>query len=261
MKYIIVTTSNHSLICHLQSQPTVEPTQPVDVPTLKPTCAENGDFNLCLAIDMSGSVCGGFCENCGECNSGGTNLSICCSNFANMLDFSKSLVRSLGDLRTNQDFSVVHFATDVDIASTLENRNQAVKTINQLKYTGGSTNLAGAINSCQSTLDDSPSDRKNLILILTDGAPTIPEFNAEEAATAAAKNAMNKDTFIIPVLIEDPRFQTPEVKYLENNISSDGKVFVADFGGLGNLQDAVFEQVTCQANTSTRRKSQTLPWN
>ena len=204
-----------------------------------------------MAIDMSGSICGGgLCVNCGDCNSGGQNTGVCCNNFANMIEFSRSLVKSLGDLPTNQDFSIVHFATGVDVASTLQNSNQAFKEMNKLVYTGGKTNLAGGINSCQSTLDDSPSDRKNLMLILTDGAPSVPQYTAEEAATAAANSAKNKDTFIIPVLIEDPRFQTPEVKYLENNISSDGKVFVADFDGLTDLQDAVFEQVTCQANAS-----------
>lgn len=87
------------------------------------------------------------------------------------------------------------------------------------------------------------------MLILTDGAPSIPEVNAEGAATAAATSAKNQDTFIIPILIEDPDYQyAPQVKYLEDNISSDGTVFVADFGGLGSLVDTVFDQVTCQAD-------------
>mmetsp|Transcript_17014 Transcript_17014/g.36663 ORF Transcript_17014/g.36663 Transcript_17014/m.36663 type:complete len:1197 (+) Transcript_17014:135-3725(+) len=232
-----------------------DPTKkPTDVPTLKPTCEENGNFNLCVAIDMSGSVCndgtGSLCTECAplaSCNSGGERPTVCCPNFANMIEFTKSLVTSLGELPTDQDFSIVHFGTDVSVASTLESSRQSVKTLNTLTYTGGKTNLAGAINSCQLTLAASPPDRRNLMLIITDGAPSVPA-NAEEAATTAAINAKNQDTFIIPIFIEQNSFQTTEAIFLKNDISSDGKVFVADFDGLTSLQDTVFEQVTCQAN-------------
>jgi len=212
---------------------------------------------------MSGSVCNGdsnsVCLDCDSerpftsCNSGGEKLSICCPNFSNMLEFTKDLITELGELPTDQDFSLVHFGTDVTIASTLESWRQAIKTINQLKYTGGQTNLAGAISSCQLTLDQSPPDRKNLMLIITDGAPSVPQpiANAKGAATTAALNAKNQDTFIIPVLIEEPNDNDQdEVLFLKNNVSSDGKVFVSDFDGLKNLQDSLFEQVTCQANAN-----------
>jgi len=233
--------------------PTIQPSiATLDPTTSKPTCLINGDFNLCLAIDMSGSVCHGqgqgLCENCGQCNSGGFNLATCCSNFSNMLEFSKDLVKALGDLPSNQDFSVVHFASDVAVADTLENANQAFKTIKTLKYTGGKTNLAGAIDSCQSTLDNaSLSNRKNLMLILTDGYPSLPSGNPEGSATNAATKAKNKGTFIIPVFIEDPNSQNNQaVNFLKNSISSDGSLFLADFTGLTALQETVFDQVTCQ---------------
>jgi len=166
-----------------------------------------------------------------------------------MKEFTKDLITALGELPTDQDFSIVHFGTDVTVASTLESSRQSVKTINKLRYTGGKTNLAGAISLCQTTLDQSPPDRKNLMLIITDGAPSVPRFDAQGAATTAAGNAKVQDTFIIPVFIDEETFQfVPEVTFLKNNISSDGQVFVTDFDGLKNLQDAIFEQVTCQAN-------------
>ncbi|KAL9182742.1 hypothetical protein ACHAXT_004021 [Thalassiosira profunda] len=241
-------------------RPTPPPTSLTESPTLKPTCAENGNFNLCVAIDMSGSVCNGnsnsLCEQCepstpftfNQCNSGGLNKALCCPNFSNVLEFTKGLITELGELPTQQDFSLVHFATDVTIASTLESWRQAVKSLNQFKYTGGKTNLAGAINSCQQTLASSPPDRKNLLLVITDGAPSVPESDPEDAAISAAAQAKLQDSFIIPVLIEESFGQSPELTFLENNISSDGKVFVADFDGLGSIADSLFEQVTCQAN-------------
>jgi len=211
---------------------------------------------------MSGSVCngsgGGQCESCeplNQCNSGGEKPSICCPNFSNMLEFAKDLTTALGELSTDQDFSLVHFGTEVSIASTLDSWRQAIKSINKLRYTGGMTNLAGAITSCQLTLDQSPSDRKNLMLILTDGAPSVPGSlqNARNVATAAAQDAIGKETFIIPVLIEEPNPFDFAVTYLRNNISSDGKVFLSDFEGLNDLQETLFEQVTCQTNTNDNK--------
>lgn len=206
---------------------------------------------------MSGSVCnnnsGNLCLDCGpvdKCNSGGQNLSVCCNNFVNILNFSKDLIALLGELPTEQDFSVVQFGTDVTIASTLESWRQVTKTINQLRYGGGKTNLVGAINSCQETLASSPPDRKNLMLVITDGAPSAPAANPAGVAAIAATNAKNQGTFIIPVFIEDPNNQnSPQSMYLKNSISSDGKVFVADFDGLTSLQESIFEQVTCQARS------------
>jgi len=84
------------------------------------------------------------------------------------------------------------------------------------------------------------------MLIITDGAPSVPEVDAEGAAANAATNAKNQDTFIIPVLIEEGTAQSP-VAFLRDSISSDGNVFVADFDGLANIENSLFEQVTCQA--------------
>ena len=70
------------------------------------------------------------------------------------------------------------------------------------------------------------------------------------SATLAALDAKSRDTFIIPVLIEEQNQNDPAVTYLKNSISSDGKVLVSDFDGLKNLQDSLFEQVTCQANNN-----------
>lgn len=204
---------------------------------------------------MSGSVCNGnsnslctVCEPQNICNTGGHNLSRCCSNFDNIIEFTRSLVSALGELPTDQDFSVVHFGTIVEVASTLESSKQSVKTLNKLKYSGGKTNMVGAINSCQSTLASSPPDRKNLMLLITDGAPSVPDTNAPLITANAATDAKNQGTFIIPILIESPTSQyIQEVDFLRNNISSDGNVFVADFDGLTEIQDTVFDQVTCQS--------------
>jgi hypothetical protein len=239
-------------------RPTLEPSdqpmkEPSRSPTLspvgKPTCPpQNGDFNLCLSIDMSGSVCGGgeclLCEPMTQCNSNGINKQRCCNNFDNVVEFAKELVQSLGELKTLQDFSMVHFATSADIASTLQNANQASKTLQQLVYSGGSTNLGEGIKLCQQTLDSSAAGRRNLILIITDGYPSQPTSDPVGNAKAAAIDAKNKGTFIIPILIEPTVAGDPAVQLLKE-ISSDGQVFLTDFGSIGGLQEVMFEQVVC----------------
>lgn len=84
------------------------------------------------------------------------------------------------------------------------------------------------------------------MLVITDGAPSVPEFGAEEAAADAATNAKDQDTFIIPVFIEEGTAQSPELSFLRNSISSDGEVFTTSFADLVNLQVSISNQITCK---------------
>ncbi|KAL7492103.1 hypothetical protein ACHAWT_002615 [Skeletonema menzelii] len=246
-------------------QPSNEPTKrpqtlsPTRRPTLKPvlgltprpTCPpQNGNFNVCIALDMSGSVCGGgtcsFCQPLSSCNSFGINQERCCNNFDNVLEFSKALVRQLGDLKTMQDFSLVHFASDAEIASTLQNANQAIKTLQRLDYTGGATNLGGGITLCQKTLDASTAGRKNFMIIVTDGDPTVPSVRPREVSLRAASEAKKKGTFVIPIFVEQIGSNDPAVALMKE-ISSDAQVFLTDFDSIVSLKDIVFEQVICHA--------------
>ena len=246
-------------------QPSDEPTKrpqtlsPTRVPTLKPvlgltprpTCApQNGNFNVCIALDMSGSVCGGgmcsFCQPLSSCNSFGINQERCCNNFDNVLEFTKALVRQLGDLKTMQDFSLVHFATDAEIVSTLQNANRAIKTLQQVDYTGGSTNLGEGIRLCQKTLDSSTPGRKNFMVIVTDGEPTVPSVRPREVSLRAASAAKNKGTFVIPIFVEQIGSNDPAVALMKE-ISSDRQVFLTDFDSIVSLKDKIFEQVVCHA--------------
>ncbi|KAL7442131.1 hypothetical protein ACHAXM_011148 [Skeletonema potamos] len=237
------------------AEPSLSPTKmptikPVVVPTPMPTCPpQNGNFNLCIALDMSGSVCGGgeclLCEPMSSCNSFGINQQRCCNNFDNVLEFSKALVGELGALKTQQDFSLIHFATDAEIASTLQNANQAIKTLQQLQYTGGRTHLGAGITLCQRTLNSSTAGRKNLMLVVTDGYPSQPTDNAREVAVQAAIDAKNKGTHIIPIFIEQADSNDPEAVELMKEISSDTHVFLTDFDSIVSLKDTIFEQVIC----------------
>ena len=235
------------------SHPTLEPTnEPSPYPTPEPTCATEQDFNLCLAVDMSGSVCnGGFfsfasdCLGCPifECRSIFVDQDTCCNNFDTVKTLTQQIIRALSEF--SADFSVVHFATDASIISLPQSANDALSTVNELIYTGGVTNHADAINSCQQALLSSQKSKsKNFIMLITDGEPTAPENNPEAAATLAAAEAKKDGSFIIPVFIS-PTYDVNALSFMRE-LSSDGNVFDAtSFDELLNLQEALVNKVSC----------------
>ncbi|KAL7483642.1 hypothetical protein ACHAW6_009288 [Cyclotella cf. meneghiniana] len=235
---------------------TISPSkQPNMIPTNEPTCSfNNEDFNLCFAIDMSGSVCNqgtGFeCNSCEPaliCNSEGVTVGTCCLNFLEVVTFAKEMVTSLGSLLSNQTYSVVQFATNTTLVTSLTSSNQVLDVLDEMMYTGGLTNHAEAIDACHQSLQLSPiTDAKNLILLITDGDPSEPkETTPEFAATQAAEEAKATGTFIIPVMIAETL--EPETLDYMKGISSDGSVFnVTDFKSLQMLQDTLITHVSCQ---------------
>ena len=241
----------------------------LDILTSNPTCSiediEQG-FNLCLAVDMSGSVCNdGDGSDCNECTSGPTLFGItipffgtdcrdsfvsedtCCSNFATVKGFSSTMVNLLGDIgdfAVDNSFSVVQFATNAQLVSSLASADQTVQVIDQLDYTGGLTNHASAIQACQQTLPSNDNSRKNFIMLITDGVSSEPGFDPEGEALAAARVAKTDGTFIIPVFIS-PYNDVTALSFM-SQLSSDGKVFdVTDFDSLSSLQDSLITQVSC----------------
>lgn len=246
------------------SSPVLSPTppqptrNPTNRPTPQPTCSTEQDFNLCIAVDMSGSVCnygtnGSDCLNCraaflpifftSECRDNFVSEDTCCNNFANVKDFSSSMVNLLDDFPAEKSFSVVQFANSAQLMSGLKSVEQINPVISELDYTGGVTNHAAAIQMCQQTLS-SFGGRKNFIMLVTDGVSTEPEFEPEAAAEEAATSAKSNGTFIIPVFIS-PTNDWDALAFM-SRLSSDGEVFdVTDFDSLNSLQDRLVDQVSC----------------
>jgi len=241
--------------------PTPNPTQRPVPPTQKPSCdASYEDFNLCFAIDMSGSVCNqlsGYecylCEPALICKSDGVDEGTCCNNFRDVIDFSKLMVDTLeSTIPSDQSYSVVGFGDVATLASDMTNSDDALKALGDLEYLGGRTNHADAITICRNSLMGSSSssdDRKNIILLITDDLPSEPRGAPQEDAERAANAAKSDGIFIVPVMVIAPQFtnilQAP-LEYLQG-ISSDGAVFdVSDFGVLNSLRFALLAQVSCQ---------------
>merc|ERR1711971_979693 len=103
----------------------------------------------------------------------------------------------------------------------------------KLDYSGGGTNHAAAITACQETLAQSlHDDRENVILLITDGVATMPDYPFE-SAEAAADLAKEAGTMIVPVFVSPENQQ--QLDYMAG-LSSDGQVAdVTDFAELSSL--------------------------
>ena len=155
------------------------------------------------------------------------------------------MVNALGQLPGEQSFSIVQFATDAALVSGLASADDTMFTIDALSYSGGVTNHADAINTCQQTLSVSPfPNRENFIMLITDGESSAPELDPEAAAEAAATNAKNAGTFIIPIFIS-PTNDWDTLTFMRR-LSSDNQVFdVTGFESLDSLKDRLVNQVSC----------------
>lgn len=207
---------------------------------------------------MSGSICndgtGSECLDCrasflpfffsSECKDTFVNEDTCCNNFANVKEFSSTMVNLLDDFDAEKSFSVVQFSTTAQLVSSrLSSAELASPVIDQLDYTGGLTNHASAIQTCQESLP-SFDDRKNFIMLITDGVSSEPGYDPEGAAESAALSAKADGTFIIPVFIS-PYNDWSALAFMRR-LSSDGKVFdVTDFDSLNSLQGRLIDQVSC----------------
>jgi len=112
-------------------------------------------------------------------------------------------------------------------------------------YTGGLTNHEDAIESCHVSLDGSP-DTKRMILLITDGMPSLPDTPLDAALNMASK-VEREGTTIFPVMISSEGYSpTPnDVDYLEDLSSDNTFADVSDFFALYNLREKLASQIAC----------------
>lgn len=247
-------------LCEKVSNCTVE--QYIHPPSISPSAgqpaeaqciAAGEDLDLCIAIDMSGSLCnrgtGYKCEGCfpeNICNKDGVDLSTCCGNFHNVKEFAKLLISVFGAIPSEQSYSIVGFATNTSFVSDLvPTSDEAFSSLDSLAYTGGVTNHGAAITSCQQTLSNpDTAERKNMIILITDGNPTEPEDTAKEDAMAAASQAKEAGSILIPVMLTISSIDNDTTDYM-TELSSYGLFFNASLSALDSLEESLLSKVMC----------------
>mmetsp|Transcript_22625 Transcript_22625/g.36971 ORF Transcript_22625/g.36971 Transcript_22625/m.36971 type:complete len:711 (+) Transcript_22625:134-2266(+) len=223
--------------------------------------AAGEDMNLCLAIDMSGSLCnrgsGYECPGCvleaytaSLCNRDGVEISTCCGNFHNVKEFAKRLISVFGSIPSEQSYSLVGFATNASFVSNLMPLSaDALSSLDSLAYSGGRTNHAAAISSCQQTFSnpDDAVERKNMIILITDGNPTEPrdEKSATKESIAAANQVKEAGSILIPVMLTTSSIDNKTADYM-TEISSDEEFLNASLYALDSVEESLLSKVFCE---------------
>jgi len=246
------------------AQPTSLP--PTLSPSGSPTCEATADADVCIAVDMSGSICNKAsqqqqCNGCSPHNSCGDSFiqeDTCCVNFADVEVFASTLVSRLDEKMTGSDnFSLVQFATDASVQSDLTSAQALQSKLFEMVYSGGKTNTQAALTSCQSTL--ASSNKKKYIILVTDGVPTTSDRTGApfSAALAAANEVKEDEIFIITTFIDS--INDDSGKELMMEISSGDSLYdVTDFDDLDTIVDAVADPVLCSKDNNTDRRSSTF---
>ncbi|KAK1735120.1 hypothetical protein QTG54_014186 [Skeletonema marinoi] len=248
--------------CPTTDSPSLSPisSSPSAGPPPEAQCIAAGeDMNLCLAIDMSGSLCnrgtGYECLGCvleaftaSICNKDGVEISTCCGNFHNVKEFAKRLISVFETIPSEQSYSIVGFATNASFVSNLVPLSvDAFSSLDSLAYSGGRTNHAAAISSCQQSLSNAnATERKNMIMLITDGNPTEPdqETTAINDAIAAAIQAKEAGSILIPVMLTTTSIDNNTTDYM-TEISSEGLFFNTSLSTLDSVEESLLSKVLC----------------
>jgi len=264
-------SSLHLNLVYVPPEPIVDPAPTPPLPeTSSPTSAPieeiqepcTNNFNICYALDMSGSVCNRNhninCDSCypsNKCRDEGYGQGTCCANFEKVREFAKIMTESLNGYGAF-GASVVKFSTSASIESNMNTDiDTTLSALDGLAFSGGWTDHSDAIYTCQSTLP-STSDAKNIILLVTDGIPTKPDTDrngndAEDYAEMRASAAKNQGTVILPVFISSSNSEA-QVNYMKR-LSSDDNVFTTtSFDELNGLIESLTTTVLCDGSLQAR---------
>lgn len=232
---------------------------PTPSPTPRPavtstTCTMKSGFNLCLALDNSGSVCNFGVGECLLCEPSlfCSNLfsflprQQCCQNYVDMIEFSKLMILALDQFEADKSFSLVQFATTAQLTSGLSSSEETIDALDTMQFTGGSTDHADAIRQCQNSFDMSPDpNRQNFIMLITDGLPSTTYLYPEVVAEEEASYAKESGTFMIPIFISE-NYDAYAGNFM-TSLSSNGQFFdVTGFQSLDTLKDELVQTISCK---------------
>ncbi|EJK53369.1 hypothetical protein THAOC_27211, partial [Thalassiosira oceanica] len=227
---------------------------PTALPSSSPSCSKEVDFDMCFALDMSGSVCSPnknqpeLCSSCpDQCKDSAVNDGTCCDEFRSIQDFTIDMVTALDSFDGQKSYSIVQFASSGSLVPSSGDKQSTIDSVNGLDYTGGFTNHAEAIDRCREALSSTSLGSNKYMLVITDAVSTRPSQDPVGSAIASADLAKGDDINIIPVFVMFPG-QDSGLDFM-STISSDGNVFnVTDFESLEFLEQDLIEQVSCSAD-------------
>ncbi len=209
-----------------------------EVPEAELECFSQAD--VCFVLDSSGSLCA---QN---------EIGSACSNWVMLLSFVSDIIDAFHVGSQETRIGVVTFSTDaqLDIAmNEFYDREELKDVVSQIKNSGGQTNTGKALHITRTQCFSEQNERSgvpNIAIVITDGLPTILEFdtNAEavllkEVATVLAVGVtQNVESQLLQDISSFPQ------KENQNYFST------PDFASLGNILKALVVE-TCQAPLKT----------
>ena len=234
---------------------------PTSTPSMAPTVCR-GPANVCISIDMSGSVCSSnpsrpqTCSNCSCRRSPFPDRRTCCPNFAAIKKFTVDVIERIDSEQfrrgntsvRDKEFSLVRFSDSGSRLASLTEGPVAIDVATNLEYTGGRTNHVDALNFCQNTLDPG-QDPPDFILLVTDGVPNRPFGSSRQQALRAATRIKDEGT-VIETLFIGRNTNQGTIKYMKD-LSSDNTVRnIDDFAQLAQIVDDIAFKIACGAAPS-----------
>ena len=245
-----------------EESPTLSPTMPLPTGSPLPDLSDCGekDFDICIAIDMSGSICSpeNHAQTCrypsyscvAACQQSGFSRELCCYNHEMEREFATKFISTMDSYGGTQRFSLVTFADDGHQVMSLQTADLANYDIDRLVYTGGKTNTGEAIKNCHDFLSNGHAPNKAMI-ILTDGKPTASYEGNEDHmgyARQEATSAKLAGITVMAVTVDTPHTDMDKIRQLAS--SDNFIVEVVDFTNL-NVEkvNELVQMVKCEPGT------------
>ena len=192
-------------------------------------------------IDSSGSTCGK--------NHVGTS----CDNWSRLLAFVNNIIDAFTTGEQETRVGVVTFSTDASLTfpmSQYYNSQELKDAVSSINYVGGETNTGKALrvtrNECFNRNTGERRGVPNIAVMITDGLPTIAEFDFSTEATRLKQSS----TVLVVGITQSVEKQllrdisSPPQRENENFFTS------PDFTSLSSIIEALVDE-TCQATLVT----------
>ena len=196
-------------------------------------CSEKAD--ICFVLDSSGSICGNRDAN------------QFCEAWFLLLSFVTSVVDAF-DIGTQQTrIGIVTFSSDATLVFPMDrysDKNLLKKNILSISHTGGPTNTGKALHitrtACFNKNNGDRVDVPNIAVVITDGFPTVVEFDINKEAVA-----LHQVGTVLAVGITD----SVESRFLKvisspSQLEHENYFTAADFSVLRNILDSIISK-TC----------------
>ena len=205
-------------------------------------CFLQADF--CFVIDSSGSICDG------------TQTTDSCGNWILLLSFVRDVIGAFTIGERHTRVGVVTFSNDASLAFPLDqyfNAQEVKDAILSIEHLGGLTNTGKALHltrtECFNRNNGEREGTPNIAVVITDGLPTVIEYNTNLEASSLKRMATVLAVGITNLVEKEFLKEISSAPQIEN----ENYFSSPDFSELGGILSTLVTE-TCQAPLKTTVK-------